>query len=232
MKGLKKAHYTTALGAFLVGFMLVLLLKSPSVTGGQTESSSSLVVVQVELENQQLASDNARLQQELANYYEGLNTGTLTREQLAKAEMNAGLVSVKAPGVRITLDDSSEQITNPENVSKYVIHEAYIREIVNILWHGGAEAISINRSRVTGNTEIFCSGAFIQINGSRQMAPYIIEAVGDIVRMQTALDFYYWDELGDYSQKYGIVRKMEIADELMIPSANLPIYRYAEPGKE
>ncbi|MDR3288482.1 MAG: DUF881 domain-containing protein [Peptococcaceae bacterium] len=232
MKWFKNSHYLTTLGAIFIGFLLIMLLKSPA-SGGQTEAASAVMLVQLELENQQLANDNERMQQELTKYYEGQSAYALAQEQLFKAQLSAGVLSVRAPGLRITLNDSKDPVTEPNDVAKYVIHEAYLREIINCLWSSGAEAVAVNRLRVTSNTEIFCSGAFIQINGSRQMPPYVIEAVGNTDEMQTALNFlYYWTELGSYSQRYGITREVEFKDEITIPAASLRQYRYIEPGKE
>ncbi|MPN27284.1 hypothetical protein SDC9_174714 [bioreactor metagenome] len=113
-----------------------------------------------------------------------------------------------------------------------MIHEEYIRQIVNWLWNGGAEAISVNGQRITSATEVFCSGSYIQINGTLQMAPYIIEAVGDQHNLQSALKFYFWDRLGEYQQQYGITRTLEAPDEtLTIPAGQLKKFKYAEPVK-
>ena len=146
--------------------------------------------------------------------------------------MNSGLVAVSGPGIRITLDDSKRTAQGDENLQNYFIHEQYIRVILNALWNGGAEAVAVNGERVTTNTEVFCGGSFIQINGTRQMPPYIIDAIGDKGNLTAALKFYGWDRLGDFQQQYGITRKLEIAQDITIPAGRLRPYRYAQPVKE
>jgi len=108
-----------------------------------------------------------------------------------------------------------------------------LRTLINILWNGGAEAIAVNNQRITTHTEIFCSGSYIQINGTRQMPPYKIVAIGNQDNLQSALQFYFWDKLGEYQQQYGITRKLEVPSEpLRVPAAIERNYMYAEPVKE
>ena len=110
--------------------------------------------------------------------------------------------------------------------------EQYIRYILNALWNGVAEAVAVNGQRVTTNTEVYCLGSYIQINGTPQMPPYVIDAIGDTNNLSAALKFYHWDELGVLQQQYGITRKLEVLKEDMIPAGKLRDYHYAEPVKE
>jgi uncharacterized protein YlxW (UPF0749 family) len=178
-----------------------------------------------------LKNDNAKLRQELLKYQEGQNASSVVLDQLASAQLNAGLTKVTGPGIRITLDDSGAKVRK-DDPSYYIIHEEYIRQLVNWLWNGGAEAISVNGQRIMSSTEVFCSGAYIQINQTRQMPPYVIEAVGDVNHLQSALKFYFWELLGEYQQQYGITRTLETPTEpIVIPPGQAQNFRYAEPIK-
>ncbi|AFM39194.1 hypothetical protein Desaci_0079 [Desulfosporosinus acidiphilus SJ4] len=222
------------LGSLLIGLLFVMLLKAHGVAGkdalGQETAVPSLI--QTEQENQQISVENDKLRQELAKYAQGQSASTLANQQLQDAKMNAGLVAVSGSGIRITLDDSKRTAQGDEDLKNYFIHEQYIRVILNALWNGGAEAIAVNGERVTTNTEVFCGGSFIQINGTRQMPPYIIDAIGDKGNLTAALKFYGWDRLGDFQQQYGITRKLEIAQDITIPAGKLRSYRFAQPVKE
>ncbi len=233
MQSTSRGKYFLTLAALVVGFLFVALMKQQSAFSGQNVRPESALpsLLAAEQENYQVSADNDKLRQELAKYAQGQSASSLVRQQLQDARMDAGLVAVSGEGIRITLDDSTKQVTgdNPDN---YVIHEEYIRQLVNILWNGGAEAIAVNNQRVTSNTEIFCSGSYIQINGTRQMPPYVIEAIGDQKALQSALKFYFWDKLGDFEQQYGIERKLELLDNVTLPAAKLRDYHYAEVIKE
>jgi len=166
----------------LLGFLFIILLKAQGVTGSQgvlLETTAMPSLIQTEQENQQLSGDNEKLQLELAKYTQGQSASALANQQLQDAKMNAGLIGVAGPGLRITLDDSKRTAVGQDDPMLFLIHEQYIRGIFNALWNGGAEAIAINGQRVTTNTEVYCLGSYIQINGTRQMPPYVIDAIGD-----------------------------------------------------
>lgn len=220
--------------AVLIGFLFVVLLKTQTVWGIQQENQAAALpsLIQTEMENQQLAIENETLRSELEKYFQGKSASELLNQQLQEAKMNAGLVDITGPGIRITLDDSKQTVLEDENINLFVIHEEYIRDIFNALWNGGAEAIAVNRQRVMTNTEVFCSGSYIQINGTRQMPPYIIEAIGDTNALNSALNFYGWFKLGDLQEQNGIVRQLETIDSITIPKGRLRAYYYAEPVKE
>lgn len=230
----KKGKFLIAMASCIIGLLFVILLKTTGAQGVQNARADTVVpsLIQVEQENQQLVNENEKLKQELSQYNEGQNATLLTQQQLQKSKTNAGMIEVKGLGIRITLDDAKTFTNATDDPNNYLIHEEYIRQMVNWLWNGGAEAIAVNGQRIMSTTEIFCSGSYIQINGTRQMAPYIIEAVGDQHNLQSALKFYFWDRLGEYQEQYGITRKVEAPSEtLIIPAGQLRKFIYAEPVK-
>jgi len=221
------------LGMLIVGILILVTIKAyyKSNQGSLRPDASLPSLLQLELENEQVAQENEKLLSELSRVQAGQSAAALASQQLDEANMNAGLVKLSGPGIKIILDDSS--LDRNAEYGNYVIHEEYLRTLINILWNGGAEAIAVNNQRITTHTEIFCSGAYIQINGTRQMPPYIIIALGDQNHLKSALQFYFWDKLGEYQQQYGITRKLETPkDPLPVPAAKLYEYRYAEPVKE
>lgn len=234
MKLEKKERSLLGLASILIGFLFVILLKTQGAAGSQVTRQETAVpsLIQTEQENQQISEDNERIRQELAKYLQGQSASTLAYQQLKEAQMNAGVIAVTGPAIRITLDDSKRAATGQEDPNNFLIHEQYIREIFNALWNGGAEAIAVNGQRVTTNTEVFCGGSYIQINGTRQMPPYIIEAIGETNNLSAALKFYGWDKLGDFQQQYGITRKLEVLDKVVVPAGKLRDYHYAETVKE
>lgn len=231
----KRERSLLGLASILLGFLFIILLKAQGVTGSQVTLQEKAVpsLIQTEQENQQLSVENEKIQLELVKYAQGQSASTLANQQVQEAKMNAGLVGVFGPGLRITLDDSKRVVKEQEDPRLFVIHEQYIRGIFNALWNGGAEAIAVNGQRVTINTEVFCSGSYIQINGTRQMPPYVIEAIGDSNTLSSALNFYYdWFRLGNLQEQEGITRKLEVLTKVVIPAGKLRDYHYSEPVKE
>lgn len=226
-----------ALASILIGFLFVILIRAQGAAGAQAvarQETSVPSLIQTEMENQQLSAENEKIQLELEKYAQGQSALVMADQQLQAAKLNAGLVELSGPGVKITLDDSKRVATGEENPSDFLIHEQYIRMIINALWNGGAEAIAVNGQRVTSQTEVFCSGSYIQINGTRQMPPYVIESIGDSDTLVSALNFYSraWAVLGDKQVQNGITRDLKVLDKLLIPAGKIHQYKYAEPVKE
>lgn len=230
----KRERSLLGFASMLLGFLFIILLKAQGVTGSQVVLQETAVpsLIQTEQENQQLSVENEKIQLELVKYAQGQSASTLANQQVQDAKMNAGLVALTGPGLRITLDDSKRAAKEQEDPMLFLIHEQYIREIFNALWNGGAEAIAVNGQRVTTNTEVFCLGSYIQINGTSQMPPYVIEAIGDTNTLSAALSFYGWFKLGDLQEQNGITRKLEVLSKVVIPAGKLRDYHYSEPVKE
>src|SRR5665648_1288082 len=231
----KKERALLAIASILLGFLFVILLKTQGVAGSQLALQKTAVpnLIQTEQENQQLSDDNEKIQLELAKYALGQSATVLANQQVHEAKMNAGSIGVEGPGLRITLDDSKREANENEDKMLFVIHEEYIREIFNALWNGGAEALAVNGQRVTTNTEGFCSGSYIKINGTRQMPPYVIDAIGDESDLSVALDLQLtWILLGDLQKQNGITRKPDALSTVVIPAGSLREYYFAEPVNE
>lgn len=229
----KSAVILITVSMLIVGIFATIILKAYDKNDVVSFPDLNLPsLLQLEIENEQLTKENEKLWKELTRLQAGQSAAALASEQLEEGKVNAGYLPLTGKGIRIILDDS-EELERESQFANYVIHEEYIRSLVNILWNGGAEAIAVNDQRITTHTEIFCSGAFIQINGTRQMPPYEILAIGNQNNLQSALQFYFWDKLGEYQEQYGITRQLDIPEEsITIPSAKEYRYRYAEPVKE
>lgn len=145
------------------------------------------------------ASHNAALQKEAA----GLRAQV---EDLSKADQtpgatssvissasalapSVGLEAVSGKALRVTLDDAPLS-ENPDGVdaNMLVVHQQDIQMVVNTLWSGGAEAMTIQGQRVISTTAVKCVGNTVVLHGVAYAPPYVIEAIGDLNAMQKALD--------------------------------------------
>jgi len=229
----KAALSLITVGMLVIGIFSLILVKAYYKANQDSLRPDATLpsLLQLALENEQLGKENEKLWKELSRLQAGQSAAALASQQLDEANMNAGLVQLSGLGIKIVLDDSD--LDRNAEYGNYVIHEEYLRTLINILWNGGAEAIAVNNQRITSHTEIFCSGAFIQINDTRQMPPYTIRAIWNQDNLKSALQFYFWDKLGEYQEQYGITRKLDIPEEpLTVPAARLYTYRFAEPLKE
>lgn len=122
-------------------------------------------------------------------------------QQIAVLEDPAGLRPVTGPGVTVTLSDASTELieTTTGDVKDLVVHQQDIQAVVNAMWRGGAEAITIQGQRIVSTTGIKCSGNTVTLQGVPYSPPYVITAIGpqgDILReleMDEYLTYYRED---------------------------------------
>ncbi|MDP8969699.1 MAG: DUF881 domain-containing protein, partial [Actinomycetota bacterium] len=100
----------------------------------------------------------------------------------------AGLSAVRGPGVIATLSDSTLESSPTGNLNDLVIHEQDLQAVINALWAGGAEAMSVNGQRVLATTAIRCVGNTLLLHGRVYSPPYVIRAVGHQPALRDALD--------------------------------------------
>jgi uncharacterized protein YlxW (UPF0749 family) len=106
----------------------------------------------------------------------------------------AGVLPVHGPGLTVTLTDAPKSqidaANQPGGVSadELVVHQQDIQAVVNALWTGGAEAMTIQNQRVISTTGIKCVGNTVVLHGVPYSPPYQIAAIGNPAALQAALD--------------------------------------------
>ena len=102
----------------------------------------------------------------------------------------AGLEAVTGPGVTVTLSDAPPDVvaeSTTDNKNLLLVHQQDIQAVVNAMWVGGARAVTIQGQRVVTTTGIRCVGNSVQLQGVPYSQPYVISAVGDPTRLQSAI---------------------------------------------
>ncbi len=142
----------------------------------------------VEAESEELNVLNARaaaLDAEVAALSADIGDRQVNRynRRIARLEDPAGMTPVSGAGVTVTLTDASEELLNEattsEELNQMVVHQQDIQAVVNAMWRGGADAVTIQGQRVISTTGIKCSGNTVQLQGQPYSPPYVITAVGD-----------------------------------------------------
>jgi uncharacterized protein YlxW (UPF0749 family) len=102
----------------------------------------------------------------------------------------AGLTAVRGPGLTVTLDDAPRRPGAPPasaNPDDLVVHQQDLQAVVNALWNGGAEAMTLMGQRVISTSAVRCVGNTVILHGRVYSPPFVVSAVGDTRRMQQAL---------------------------------------------
>jgi uncharacterized protein YlxW (UPF0749 family) len=171
----------------LAGVLLGLALTpQPASNPGPAEQESSrvqLTIERLEAEQQALKATLADLRQQWSEQgqqaAENSDRLQALNRELDRQRLLAGQVRVEGPGVRVTLNDSAVEVPRGADPNAYIIHEYDLRDIVNLLWAAGSEAIAINDERLVSGTSIYCVGTTVMVNDTRLSPPYEIRAIGN-----------------------------------------------------
>ena len=108
------------------------------------------------------------------------------------ARAQAGLTAVHGPGLTVRLDDAPRRSdgTRPGGArpDDLVVHQQDVQAVVNALWAGGAEAMTIMGVRVISTSAVRCVGNTLLLHGRVYSPPFAITAIGDPAALRGALD--------------------------------------------
>lgn len=232
------------LSILFVGLTLGLLVSlgwrpaSETAVGPADQQSGRILISiqRLEAEQQELKSTLAELRQELAERQQAAAAQT-DRLQILQVELDrqrrlAGLTPVQGPGVRVTLDDSGVRIPPGADPNAYIIHEFDLRDIINLLWTAGAEAIAINDERLVSTSSVYCVGSTVMVNNTRLSPPYTIRAIGNPRVLQ---DFVnnpsYLRDLKEKKRLYGLGFAVQDVAGLTLPGYSGGfLVQHARPG--
>ena len=108
----------------------------------------------------------------------------------------AGFEPASGAGVRVTLDDAPKSMITKAREGELgsvtedelVVHQQDIQAVINALWAGGAEAITLQGKRIISTSGVKCVGNTVILQGVPYAPPYRIAAIGDPDKLQAALD--------------------------------------------
>jgi len=107
-------------------------------------------------------------------------------EELRQNRILLGAETAKGPGITLVFSDGEQNMgESADSIDSWLktIHNDDMLKVINGLKLNGAEMIEINGERISSTTEIYCSWAFITINGKKLPAPFEIKAIGDQERL-------------------------------------------------
>lgn len=108
----------------------------------------------------------------------------------ARSAVATGLTPVSGAGLRVSLQDAPANRLQPEGIvaDDLVVHQQDLEGVINALWAGGAEAMTLQGERVTTLTAFRCVGNVLSLHGRVHSPPYVVEVIGDPVALLKALD--------------------------------------------
>ena len=142
-------------------------------------------------------------------------------------EVAAGLVPVSGPGVTVSLDDAPRQPGRPplsDDPDDLVVHEQDVQSVVNALWAGGAEAMTLMGQRIVSTSAVRCVGNTVVLHGRVYSPPFVVTAVGDPAALQRSLaddpGVQYFQTFVD---RFGLGYRVETERSVVLPAYEGPL---------
>ncbi|WP_462188220.1 MULTISPECIES: DUF881 domain-containing protein [unclassified Frankia] len=122
-------------------------------------------------------------------------TDAAARSLVERLAGPAGLAPVRGPALTVELDDVPREgrggpyapgvpAPRPDDL---IVHQQDVQAVVNALWAGGAEAMSIMDRRVTALTAVRCVGNTLLLHGEVFSPPFRITAIGEVAALRSSL---------------------------------------------
>ena len=146
-----------------------------------------------------------------------------TQRRLTQLRPRAGLTALSGPGLQVTLDDAPRRAdgslpsgASPDDV---IVHQQDVQAVVNALWAGGAEAMTIMGQRVVATSAVRCVGNTLLLQGRTYSPPFVIAAIGNPERMRARLAEEPGVEIfRQYVRAYGLGFEVRTRDTLTAPA--------------
>jgi len=200
---------------FITSFSLIARVESKSEIS-LAKNPNLLKIEKIRQKIGEIETKNAVLESEILILNHDLTQVLKEREkkEIIKLSKLTGTHKKQGKGIIITLSDSDNPVGDNESPNFGMVHNTNLLDIINYLWAGGAQAISVNDQRITARTAISCIGPTILVNKTRIAPPFVIKSAGIPERLEKSLQQGYFQVL----DRYGIKYSLEKYDRLEIPA--------------
>lgn len=230
---INKSHLAAGLVFALAGFLLISSARIANGDDIRSDRPSRLRDLVSEVardvaQNQQVLAATQLQIEEISNSADGILAQRISKE-IQEFAPQAGLTQLSGSGLLVTLSDAPVPDPNSSlglsaNVNDLIIHQEDVQSVVNALWAGGAEGISIMGQRIISTSAVRCVGNTLLLHGKVYSPPFKIEAVGDIDSMRTSLkNDINVAVLQDYVDVFGLVYTVQDEQKLNLTPFEGPI---------
>lgn len=143
----------------------------------------------VHIERQRLSETNKEVEALRSEVAELITKQDSVLAPTPELEIAVGRTAVEGQGVTVKLWDAPIRDPLPEGIrpDDLIVHQQDLEGVMNAMWAGGAEAMSVQGHRVTSRSSIRCVGNVLLIDGSVYSPPYVISAIGDSRALEASL---------------------------------------------
>jgi uncharacterized protein YlxW (UPF0749 family) len=225
---------TAALVLLVFGLLVTVAAVQTSRNASASDASRARLIEQINIRRDGLADLQRRLDQEESRVL-ALKTKTnqlSVTEQAAQARLErlgarTGFGVVKGPGIQVTVNSA------PDSGANQLVRDSDLTLLADALWASGAEAISVNRHRLTVLSAFRNVGIGILVNNQPLSPPYVFDVIGDPNTMPANL---LSSAIGEkwYTLKDSLGFRFDVRDggTMTLPSAPQPRLRSARPAPQ
>ena len=216
------AKGTVFLICVLLAFSTVAAIRQLQADNAAAESTTEALTSAVETrqnEVDQLETETAGLERSLEKLRGEAQAVPGLDEALSVA---ASSRRVSGQGLAVTVTEAVTTGTSP------VVGDSDLREVVNALWAGGAEAVGVNGQRVGPQTNIRLAGSAVLVNLKAVQSPYVIEAIGDPTKLAESVEHLS----GTVAQKQGVSISWKTSQRLILGPVGTSQTWFVAPGQE
>lgn len=151
-----------------------------------------------------------------------------------RLESQVGLRPIRGGGLTVVLDDAPRRPdgslppdARPDDV---IVHQQDVQSVVNALWAGGADGLTVMGQRLITTGAVRCVGNTLLLYGRTYSPPFRVTAIGDPTRMRAALEtepgVRLYKQAADY---FGLGYDVKDEREVTLPGYDGPVrLGYAE----
>lgn len=214
-----KTNIIILLTFVIIGVALVLQLDQEFNVSDELGSPLNRIqdqeIIDLRKANEDMRSRIIQLRQELDEYEEASSFEnpilSNLKTQVRKHRLVAGNVAVQGPGIKITLEGTTD-----ENIAYIVEQRRFLINLVNELKVFGGEVISVNNHRIVNRSDVVLAGNHINVNKTPIAPPYVIRVIGDTNNLKRYID--YRTVLFELMERDNIYSDIEFKDNIEIPA--------------
>jgi uncharacterized protein YlxW (UPF0749 family) len=217
--------------ALLAGLLFTMTATTAKGTELRNDRRPELTNLITERKREVVADEGraARLRREIEDSTDsqaGSDATVAAQRARAESELGgAGLVALRGPGITVRLNDAQRRPDGSRpagaRADDLVVHQQDVQSVVNALWAGDAEAMTIMGVRVISTSAVRCVGNTLLLDGRVYSPPFVITALGDPTRLQRALDLAEGVRLfREAAADFGLGYEVKVESDVLAPAYN------------
>lgn len=114
------------------------------------------------------------------------------RTESGLLESYVGLRAIRGGGLTVVLDDAPRRpdgsLPDKARPDDVIVHQQDVQSVVNALWAGGADGMTVMEQRLITTGAVRCVGNTLLLYGRTYSPPFRITAIGDPARLRSRLE--------------------------------------------